>query len=86
MGFGETLRDELADEGIGVTLLFPGGMITRHLESSVLARPAHLGPTEVDPVDVEADLPYSVTHGSFRPYYEARRDAMDTAMDRMEKG
>ncbi len=28
MGFGETLREELADEGIGVTVLFPGGMIT----------------------------------------------------------
>jgi NAD(P)-dependent dehydrogenase (short-subunit alcohol dehydrogenase family) len=112
MGFGETLRDELADEGIGVTILFPGGMITRHLESSVLARPAGLGPTEVDPADLEAmlaqkpmadgdvvtpehairnlladleaDVPYSVTHGSYRPYYEARRAAMDAAFDRME--
>jgi len=113
MGFGETLRDELAGEGIGVTILFPGGMITRHLESSVLARPAALGPTEVDPADLdamlaqkpmadgdvvmpehairnlladlEADEPYSVTHGSYRPYYEARRDAMDAALDRMER-
>ncbi len=40
MGFGETLRYELAGEGIGVTVLFPGGMITRHLESSAAARPA----------------------------------------------
>jgi NAD(P)-dependent dehydrogenase (short-subunit alcohol dehydrogenase family) len=112
MGFGETLRDELAAEGIGVTVLFPGGMITRHLESSVLARPAHLGTTEVDPddlnammnqrpmtdgdvvtpehairnllADLEADVPYSVTHGSFRPFYNERRDAMDAALDRME--
>ena len=45
MGFGETLREELAGEGIGVTLLFPGGMITRHLESSAHARPAHLDAT-----------------------------------------
>jgi NAD(P)-dependent dehydrogenase (short-subunit alcohol dehydrogenase family) len=44
MGFGETLRYELADEGIGVTVLFPGGMITRHLASSAAARPA--GATE----------------------------------------
>ena len=112
MGFGETLREELAPEGIGVTILFPGGMITRHLESSVLARPARLGPTAVDPDDLTAmldhrpladgdvvlpedalrhllddlaaDVPYSVTHGSFRPVYEQRRAAMDAALDRME--
>ena len=56
MGFGETLREELAPEGIGVSILFPGGMMTRHLESSVLARPAALGPTEVDPGDIDAML------------------------------
>ena len=39
LGFGESLREEIAGEGIGVTVLFPGGMMTRHLESSVLARP-----------------------------------------------
>ncbi len=54
MGFGESLRDELAPEGIGVSVLFPGGMMTRHLESSVLARPADLGPTEVRQEDLEA--------------------------------
>jgi hypothetical protein len=32
----------------------------------------------------DADVPYSVTHGSFRPVYEERRDAMDAAFDRME--
>jgi NAD(P)-dependent dehydrogenase (short-subunit alcohol dehydrogenase family) len=112
MGFGETLREELAGEGIGVTILFPGGMITRHLESSALARPAHLDatgavdddlttmlahrPVSGDDVvppehairnlldDLRANVPYSVTHGSFRPVYEERRDAMDAAFDRME--
>ncbi len=112
MGFGETLREELADEGIGVTILFPGGMATRHLESSALARPARLGSTSVDPDDLTAmlahrpmvdgdvvlpehairrlladlkdDVPYALTHGSFRPVYEQRRDAMDAAFDRME--
>ena len=34
---------ELADEGIGVTVVFPAGMTTRHLESSALARPAEIG-------------------------------------------
>lgn len=42
-GYAETLRLELADEGIGVTLLFPGGMATTHLASSAAARPAELG-------------------------------------------
>jgi NAD(P)-dependent dehydrogenase (short-subunit alcohol dehydrogenase family) len=111
-GFGETLREELAPEGIGVTILFPGGMITRHLESSALARPAHLDTTGGDAEDLdemlahrpmadgdvvtpehairnllpdlEANVPYSVTHGSFRPVYEERRAAMDAAFDRME--
>lgn len=45
MGFGETLRYELAPEGIGVSVLFPGGMLTTHLQSSVDARPADLGDT-----------------------------------------
>ncbi len=35
LGFAESLREEIGDEGIGVTVLFPGGMMTRHLESSV---------------------------------------------------
>jgi len=43
LGFGETLRQELAAEGIGVTIVLPGGMATRHLESSALARPADKG-------------------------------------------
>jgi NAD(P)-dependent dehydrogenase (short-subunit alcohol dehydrogenase family) len=113
MGIGETLREELADEGIGVTIMFPGGMITRHLESSAAARPRELGPTSVDPDDLttmiahrpmedgdvvppehairnllhdlEEDAPYSVTHGSFRQWYQQRRDAIDAALDRMER-
>jgi NAD(P)-dependent dehydrogenase (short-subunit alcohol dehydrogenase family) len=112
MGFGETLRAEIGDEGIGVTVLFPGGMMTRHLESSVAARPAELGESTLDMADVnamlahtpmadgdvvtaedairnlladlEADEPYSMTHGSHRPAYERRRDALDAAFDRME--
>jgi hypothetical protein len=60
MGFGETLREELAPEGIGVTILFPGGMITRHLESSAQARPAGLtesGAAEDDLSAMLAHLP-----------------------------
>ena len=39
-GLAETLRLELADDGIGVSVIFPSGMITRHLESSEAAQPA----------------------------------------------
>jgi NAD(P)-dependent dehydrogenase (short-subunit alcohol dehydrogenase family) len=56
MGFAESLREELAGEGIGITILFPGGMMTRHLESSVLARPTQLGESILDQSDVEAML------------------------------
>jgi NAD(P)-dependent dehydrogenase (short-subunit alcohol dehydrogenase family) len=111
-GFGETLRAELAGEGIGVSVLFPHGMITRHLESSALARPVDLGESVTLPDDVEAmlagsemgegdvvtaedaarnvlrdllaDEPYVLTHGTFRPAYDRRRDAMEAAFDRIE--
>ena len=53
-GYGETLRMELADEGIGVSILFPAGMFTRHLESSVQARPAELGKSEMRREDIDA--------------------------------
>ncbi len=56
IGYGETLRLELADEGIGVTLLFPAGMSTRHLESSALARPADIGEWVLAPDDIDAML------------------------------
>ena len=54
VGFGETLRMELAPEGIGVTILFPAGMESRHLESSARARPAALGESVMLPDDIEA--------------------------------
>jgi NAD(P)-dependent dehydrogenase (short-subunit alcohol dehydrogenase family) len=40
LGLAETLRLELAADGIGVSVIFPSGMMTRHLESSLAARPA----------------------------------------------
>lgn len=53
-GYAETLRLELADEDIGVSILFPAGMATRHLESSRKARPAQLGPSEMRRADIDA--------------------------------
>jgi NAD(P)-dependent dehydrogenase (short-subunit alcohol dehydrogenase family) len=49
MGLGETLRIELEPDGIGVSVLFPAGMSTRHLESSQLAKPGLIaGPVMSD--------------------------------------
>jgi NAD(P)-dependent dehydrogenase (short-subunit alcohol dehydrogenase family) len=41
-GLAETLRLELAPDGIGVSVIFPSGMLSRHLETSEAAQPAHL--------------------------------------------
>jgi hypothetical protein len=88
-------------------------MMTRHLESSAIARPAELGESVTRPDDIEAmlsgsgmgpgdvataedaarhvlrdllaDEPYVLTHGSYRPEYNRRRDALEAAFDRMEK-
>jgi NAD(P)-dependent dehydrogenase (short-subunit alcohol dehydrogenase family) len=56
MGFGECLRLELAPEGIGVSLLFPAAMSTRHLESSRTARPSALGPSVTLDDDIQVML------------------------------
>ena len=42
LSYAETLRLELAEEGIGVSALIPGGMYTTHLQSSAAAKPAGL--------------------------------------------
>jgi NAD(P)-dependent dehydrogenase (short-subunit alcohol dehydrogenase family) len=54
VGYCEVLREELAAEGIHVALLFPAGMITRHLESSAAARPTAIGEYRIDRADIEA--------------------------------
>jgi len=54
VGYGEVLRRELAADGVNVALLFPAGMATRHLESSVAARPADLGASRLDMADIQA--------------------------------
>ena len=41
-GLAETLRLELAGDGIGVSVIFPSGMISRHLETSEAAQPDHV--------------------------------------------
>jgi len=58
-GYGEVLRQELEAEGINVALLFPAGMATRHIESSIAARPADLGASRFDPADVSAMMEHA---------------------------
>jgi NAD(P)-dependent dehydrogenase (short-subunit alcohol dehydrogenase family) len=53
VGYGDTLRQELAAEGIGVTVVFPAGMATQHLASSARARPAEKGEWVIKPDDIE---------------------------------
>lgn len=54
--YAEVLRAELIDEGIDVSILFPAGMMTRHIESSIAARPPALGESHFDQADLEAML------------------------------
>ena len=53
-GLAETLRLELADEPVTVSVLFPSGMLSRHLETSAAAQPDHLRRDIGDPSDFEA--------------------------------
>jgi NAD(P)-dependent dehydrogenase (short-subunit alcohol dehydrogenase family) len=54
VGLAETLRIELATDDIGVSVVYPSGMLTRHLESSALARPDALGSGAVSDDDLAA--------------------------------
>lgn len=63
-GYGEVLRAELAREGINVSLLFPAGMMTRHIESSIAARPEELGESRFDQADVRAMMEQAVGDAS----------------------
>jgi len=53
-GLAETLRLELAGEGIGVSVIFPSGMASRHLETSEAAQPDHLRRPIADEDDFQA--------------------------------
>ncbi len=53
-GLAETLRLELAPDGISVTVVFPSGMISRHLETSQEAQPANVARPVASPEDFQA--------------------------------
>lgn len=52
VGLSESLRIDLTPHGIGVSVLCPGGVATRIMESD-RNRPAHLGTTEIAEADRE---------------------------------
>jgi NAD(P)-dependent dehydrogenase (short-subunit alcohol dehydrogenase family) len=56
LGLAETLRIELAADGITVSVIFPSGMMTRHLESSLAARPTAIPEAIAEADDIEALL------------------------------
>lgn len=53
-GLAETLRLELADDGVAVSVVFPSGMLSRHLETSAEAQPEHLRRSIGEADDFEA--------------------------------
>lgn len=53
-GYAETLRLELADIGVGVTVMFPSAVRTQHMESSAKVRQKCLGEAPV--IDMEAAM------------------------------
>jgi NAD(P)-dependent dehydrogenase (short-subunit alcohol dehydrogenase family) len=79
VGLAETLRMELAAESIGVSVVYPSGMMTRHLESSAAARPAELGPGEVADDDFAAMM-------ASRPLTEADVTTAEIAAQRALAG
>jgi NAD(P)-dependent dehydrogenase (short-subunit alcohol dehydrogenase family) len=82
IGFGETLRVELAPEGIGVTVLIPGPMATNHLASSAAAKPASIGTPHQHPGDIEAVSAATLDDGELvDPDHAVRHVLRDLARD-----
>ena len=55
-GLAETLQLELADTDVTVSVIFPSGMVTRHLETSEAAQPDHVRRSIGEGEDFEAML------------------------------
>jgi NAD(P)-dependent dehydrogenase (short-subunit alcohol dehydrogenase family) len=119
VGLSESLRMELAPRGIGVSVLCPGGVSTRIIESdrnrpdgvrACIRRDDAMEDGPVAPTDEEGeaasgiedmqtpdevaarvleavrdDLPYVITHPSWKPRVEARSRALLAAFERAAK-
>jgi hypothetical protein len=72
--------------GVGPTSVDQDGLMPminhRSVQAGEAVTPAHAISHLVE--DLRENVPYSITHGSFRPFCQQRRDAMDAAFDRME--
>jgi len=82
LGYGETLRAELAAEGIGVTMVLPGGMDTTHIASSAAARPSAIGPSLTTNEDLAAVGEQMIVSASALASAEhAARNVLDALID-----
>ncbi len=94
VGLSEVLRAELAEDGIGVSVLCPGLVATRLAETSELAGVRKAAPTPsaqggIDPMQVarqvvaaiREDRPYVITHAEHRPFVERRMNRILAAFD-----
>lgn len=64
-GLAETLRLELLNDGVAVSVIFPSGMISRHLETSASAQPQHISRpigSDDDFVEMTASNPEMLKH------------------------
>jgi NAD(P)-dependent dehydrogenase (short-subunit alcohol dehydrogenase family) len=82
-GYGDVLRQELAEEGITVTTVLPSGMMTNHLGSSLAARPGDLGPGEVRDDDLQV---VSSTSGDLAVELTTADDAVRRLVAAVEAG
>ena len=81
-GLAETLRVELAPEGIEVSVIFPSGMTSRHLETSEAAQPDHLRRPIAGDDDFQAIYESNPTMASFLATpEEAAAGVVDAILD-----
>jgi NAD(P)-dependent dehydrogenase (short-subunit alcohol dehydrogenase family) len=79
VGLAETLRIECAEEPVQISVIYPSGMITRHLESSAAARPSEIVGGDVSDADLDAMR-------ASRPFTEADLASAEDAAARALEG
>lgn len=76
--------DRLTEEGIGVTLMLPAGMMaSRDIGQDHVATADHAVRNLL--AAVLANEPYLITHGNYRTVYQERLAAIEGAFDAMER-
>lgn len=86
LAYSEVLREELAPDGIGVSVLFPGRVPGTNLSNSELVRPQVFGgPRPVTPrqsAEVPRELPAGVTRWTMTPQEVARKVVLGVKANR----